>query len=88
MPPWRRAAEKFEKLMLCKTHMCKPRWPRVGVSFLGIRRCAVVVAAGLAAVVWTDWFLSKREYICNNVVQPPGTIKDGNRRSQVLDAAT
>ena len=24
---------------------------------LGIRRSAVVVAAGLAAVVWTDWYL-------------------------------
>ena len=36
------------------------------VTFLGIRRSAVVVAAGLAAVVWTDWFLSKREYISNN----------------------
>ena len=31
-----------------------------GVSFLGIRRRSVVVAAGLAAVVWTDWFLFKR----------------------------
>ena len=30
------------------------------VTFLGIRRSAVVVAAGLAAVVWTDWCLSAR----------------------------